>query len=172
MFDFIKACYEHWNDKFRFLMLSNASRAEIKEQIARVDLPDDIVINQFVPHSDMPRYLSLGDFALNPVKPVPTKRYCTSIKDGEYWAMGLPVVITPHISDDSEIIDKNSIGYVFRQLNKEEYIKAVETIEELLQMNREELREKIRSTAIRYRSYANAQKIYNTIYHKDLSEKF
>ena len=44
-----------------------------------------------------------------PVKPVPTKRYCTPVKDGEYWALGLPVIITEGISDDSGIIRENGI---------------------------------------------------------------
>ena len=168
VFDFIKTCYDYWNDKFRFLMLSNASEAEIKEQMQRVGLPNEIVINQFVAHDEVPRYLALGDFAINPVKPVPTKRYCTSIKDGEYWAMGLPIVITRDISDDSEIIERDEIGYVLKELNEDEYFQAIKVIDELLQGNRTEIKERIRSTAVKYRSYANAQKIYKTIYHKDL----
>ena len=54
----------------------------------------------FVPYNQITDYYQIADFAINPVKPVPSKRYCTSIKDGEYWGMGLPVVITKNISDD------------------------------------------------------------------------
>jgi hypothetical protein len=101
VFDFIKACYLHWNDRFRFLMLTNATKEEIAAEVKRTGLPENIVMAKFVSHSEIAAHLSLGDFGLNPVKPVPTKRYCTSIKDGEYWATGLPVVITRDISDDS-----------------------------------------------------------------------
>jgi hypothetical protein len=79
VFDFIKLCYDRWKNDFRFLMLTNATKEEIDTEIQRAGLPENIVVSKFVYHDDVPRYLSLGDFAINPVKPVPTKRYCTSI---------------------------------------------------------------------------------------------
>src|SRR4030095_13982319 len=81
VFDFIKACYDHWKGDFRFLMLTNATRQEIDAECERTGLPGNVIISQFIFHNEMPAYLSLGDFAINPVKPVPTKKYCTSIKD-------------------------------------------------------------------------------------------
>ncbi len=164
VFDFIKVCYDHWGDRFRFLMLTNASREEVDAQIKRIEMPQDVVIQKFAWHADVPKYMSMGDFALNPVKPVPTKRYCTSIKDGEYWGIGLPVVITAGISDDSDIIEKNKIGYVLKKLDKEEYKNAVNTIVQLIEQDRTDLQSRIRSIAKTYRSFTIAEKIYTTIY--------
>jgi glycosyltransferase involved in cell wall biosynthesis len=163
VFDFIKKCYDHWKDEFRFLMLSNASIEEIKREIRRVQLPDHVVISRFVFHDEVPRYLSLGDFAINPVNPVPTKRYCTSIKDGEYWAMGLPVVISQNISDDSAIIEKENIGLVMNFGDKQQYNGTLIRLEQLLK-NKMELKMKIRKTAEKYRSFSIAEKIYSTLY--------
>ena len=110
-------------------------------------------------------YLQLADFAINFVKPVPSKRYCTSIKDGEYWAMGLPIVITKNISDDSDIIKNNKIGSVLEELNNKAYLKAIKEIDELLSNNsREELYQKIRPIAEKYRNYSLADEIYSKIY--------
>ena len=81
VFDFIRLCYDHWKDDFRFLMLTNADKEEIFSEIERVGVPKNIIKSRFTFHHDVPKYLSLGDFALNPVKPVPTKKYCTSIKE-------------------------------------------------------------------------------------------
>ena len=111
----------------------------------------------------MPRYLSLGDFAINPVKPVPTKRYCTSIKDGEYWAMGLPVIISPRISDDSEIIEKENTGIVVDFSDGDALPGVVDKLEVLI-ADKVLLKEKIRQIAIRYRSFELAKKIYKEIY--------
>jgi glycosyltransferase involved in cell wall biosynthesis len=163
IFDFIKVCYDHWKNNFRFLMLTNAAKKEIDEEVERIKIPGDIVISKFVFHNDIPRYLSLGDFALNPVKPVPAKRYCTSIKDGEYWAMGLPVVISPHISDDSKIIEDQNIGVVIDFSDHLQLSGAVNKIEKLLR-KKEVLKERIRQMAIRYRSFDLAEKIYKEIY--------
>ncbi len=162
-FDFIKACYDHWRDDFRFLMLTNAPKEEIEQQMRRVGLPDNIVISFFVFHQDIPRYMSLGDFAINPVKPVPTKKYCTSIKDGEYWAMGLPVVISPDISDDSSIIEKEQAGFVVDFFDEASLSASINKLEALLK-NNVTLKEKIRKIAIQYRSFEIAEKIYKEIY--------
>jgi glycosyltransferase involved in cell wall biosynthesis len=162
VFDLIKSCYEYWGDRFRFLMLTNASKEEIETEKQRVQLPDQVVISRFVFHQEVPRYLSLGDFAINPVKPVPTKKYCTSIKDGEYWAMGLPVVISPDISDDSAIIEKENTGVVVDFSKKEFFPGAIKKLETII--NSAETKNNIRSQAIQYRSYIIAEKIYKEIY--------
>ena len=166
VFDFIKACYDHWKDDFRFLMLTNAPREEIDTECQRTGLPGNVVISQFIFHTEVPAYLSLGDFAINPVKPVPTKRYCTSIKDGEYWAMGLPVIISPNISDDSDIIKRENIGVVMNFADRSQYALALTQLEELLR-NKNDLKKKIRQTAEHYRSYSIAENIYRIIYGKD-----
>ena len=163
VFDFIKLCHDRWKDDFRFLMLTNATKDEIDAEIKRVALPEYIVVSKFIYHDDVPRYLSLGDFAINPVKPVPTKRYCTSIKDGEYWAMGLPIVISPGISDDSGIIERENTGVIVNFSDHKEIIQAINKIEELLK-EKVTVKIKNRQIAIRYRSFDMAEKIYHEIY--------
>lgn len=170
VFDFIKACYDHWKDDFRFLMLTNAPREEIDAECSRAGIPNEVVISRFVFHTEIPAYLSLGDFALNPVKPVPTKKYCTSIKDGEYWAMGLPVVISPDISDDSEIIKRENIGVRMDFADRSQFSSALLRINDFLQ-TKNDLTKKIRRVAEQYRSYSIAENIYTVIYGNDAMEK-
>ncbi|HEX8921719.1 MAG TPA: glycosyltransferase, partial [Pyrinomonadaceae bacterium] len=95
LFDFFAVASNYWGARFRVLMLTDTPPARVRELAEASGLDPSIVRTQFVAHELIPKYIGLGDFAINPVKPVPTKRYCTSIKDGEYWAMGLPVVIPP-----------------------------------------------------------------------------
>ena len=163
IFQFVRACYHHWGDDFRFLLLTNASNEEVSKEVERVRIPDKVVISKFVFHQEIPRYLSLADFAINPVKPVPTKRYCTSIKDGEYWAIGLPVIISSGISDDSTIIEKEKIGVVIDFSLKEDYKRAILRLEEMFIVKRE-LQKRIRNVAERYRSFEIAKRIYTQIY--------
>ena len=163
VFDFIKLCYDRWKNDFRFLILTNATKEEINAEVKRVNLPGNIVESKFIYHDDVPRYLSLGDFAINPVKPVATKKYCTSIKDGEYWAMGLPVVISPQISDDSEIIEKENTGVVVDFSDNVALVGSIEKLEALI-MDKVELKERIRRIALRYRSFEIAKRIYQEIY--------
>lgn len=165
VFDFVKVCQDYWGDKFRFLMLSSESDQEIAMQVKRTGLPAEAVINKFVFHQDVPVYMSLGDFAINPQVPVPSKRYGAPIKDGEYWAMGLPVIISPGISDDSDIIQQYKIGVVANLKEKTSYEQAVKNMDELLKaQTREVLQQKIFEVVKKYRSFSIAEKIYSTIY--------
>lgn len=163
VFNFIKACYDHWKDHFRFLMLSNTPPGEIEAECKRVGLPAETVISRFVFHDKIPSYLSLGDFAINPVKPVPTKKYCTSIKDGEYWAMGLPIVISPNISNDSGIIERENIGVGMDFADKGQFSATLKRLDGFLQ-SKNELQKKIRQVAVQFRSFAIAENVYKAIY--------
>lgn len=165
VFDFVKACYQYWGDSFRFVILTEESEQTIHEQIKRVDVPAEVIVRQFVQHSEIPRYLSLGDFGINPQVPVPSKRYGSPIKNGEYWAMGLPIIISPDISDDSDIILKNKIGVVTNLRQVEAMPEAIYKMDQLLKSNsRESLQEKIFDIAKKYRSFDIARRIYPVIY--------
>ena len=162
VFDFFAVAHMFWGDKFKVLLLTNQDDKEIREYCTRAGLPFDMIIKKFVAHDEVPAYMGLGSFGICPVKPVPTKRFCTPIKNGEYWAMGLPVVITKDISVDSDLIDAENIGYVLKSLSRDEYYRAVEKIHELLQDK--QLAVKIRAVAAQQRNYSLASAVYEAIY--------
>ncbi len=162
VFDFYKACYQKWKEDFVALILTGHSVEEMSELIQQAGLPISAFRIEFVDHALIPKYIGLGDFAITPVKPVNTKKYCTPIKNGEYWAMGLPVVITKDISIDSDIIEQNNMGYVLKQPVLSEYINAVNKIDELLKDPFLPL--KIRGIAEKERNFSIAEKIYTAIY--------
>jgi len=169
VFDFFKTAEKYWGNKFRALILSSHSKEEIQQMSDAANLNPETIIHQFVKHSEIPNYIALGDFAITPVKSVPTKRYCTPIKDGEYWALGLPVVITPNISDDSAIIQSNGIGSVLSELNTSGYIQSIQEIDKLLNETPPEvLTSKIRAIAIKYRNFDIAKSIYKKIYSNEV----
>ncbi len=164
IFEFLKVASNHWKDRLKFFLLTDKNQAKINEYIKKNKIPKDCVESLFVDHHEIKNYLQIADFAINPVKPVPSKKYCTSIKDGEYWSMGLPVIITKNISDDSAIIQKENIGYVLENLNENEYLKACQKIDALILQNSDELKNKIISVASKYRSFEIAENIYREIY--------
>jgi hypothetical protein len=164
VFDFIKVASDHWGEAFRFLILTSHTYEEINTYCNRAGVSMDYIILRFVAHEKVPRYLGLADFALTPVKPVPTKRYCSPIKDGEYWALGLPVVIPHNISEDSDIIQFHHAGSVLNEFSVAAYKEALQSIALLLQNSRKENYINIRQIAIRYRSYTIAEQVYESIY--------
>jgi glycosyltransferase involved in cell wall biosynthesis len=165
IFDFFAVASRYWGERFRVLMLTDASKERVKELAASSGLDPSIIVTKFVAHSEVPRHMGLGDFAINPVKPVPTKRFCTSIKDGEYWAMGLPVVIPPRISDDSELVEEHRIGSVIKEFNPEAYLDSVKEIDAMLKAySCADLYDKVRRVAVEYRNFSIADDIYRDIY--------
>jgi glycosyltransferase involved in cell wall biosynthesis len=163
--DFVSSSYEILGDKFKFLFLTSSNTDDFFARIQYLKVPMSTIILKHVPHIEMPVWLSLADFAINPVKPVASKRYCTSIKDGEYWACGLPVVIPTNISDDSSIIHEHDIGYVLKSLSHTEYSNAIIKILDLHNnYGKDFLRSKIRNIASHYRGFDIAESIYQEIY--------
>ena len=163
-FDFFKSCQEFWGDQFRVLLLTPSLQSEIALLCKASNFPENNVHSLNVPFKQVSHYLSVADFAFTPVKPVPSKRYCSPIKDGEYWAIGLPVVITKNISDDADIIISQNAGAVLQSLDTNGYINAIKTIDNLLQEDKDELRRRIRHLAETYRNYSIAEYQYRNIY--------
>jgi glycosyltransferase involved in cell wall biosynthesis len=163
--DFFRAAHDFWGTRFHALILTSAPEARVHELARASGLPAAGYSVRFAPHSEVAGYMRLGDFALNPVRPVPTKRYCTSIKDGEYWASGLPVVITKGISDDSDIITSYDIGAVIEQLSPSGYLAAIRTIDRLLHSeDRSVLAARIRAVAAKYRNITGVREAYAGVY--------
>ena len=161
-FEFFKVAYDFWGNRFRILLLSSHTLKEITAYFKLVGIPTQILILKFVPHNQVAEYLGLADFAICPMKPLPSRRFSAPIKTGEYWAMGLPVLIPENISDDSEIIQKHNAGHVLLNFNNEEFINACKKIEIL--MNEPEIKKRIRGLALKYRNFEIAEEIYKTIY--------
>jgi glycosyltransferase involved in cell wall biosynthesis len=162
----IKAAQEQWGKDFYLFIYTSSDTKEIEKKLQKqhIDLRQ-ICLSSYMPHQQVPQYLNIADFAINPVKPVPTKRYCTSIKDGEYWAMGLPIIIPPDISDDSDLIAKENIGVIWEDFSLQGCKTAIENMHELLNSRDiAVIKKKIRNIAIEKRSFNNAKEIYNSLY--------
>jgi len=162
VFDFFVVAARFWGSRFQVLLLTNHTHDEIESYCKLSGFDKSRLVQLYVPHDKVASYMSLATFGICPIKPIPAKKYCTPIKNGEYWAMGLPVVITKNISVDSDIISKEDIGYVLQALNEDEYLKAVQKINSL--MSAPGLKEKIRQVAIDTRSFTIAESVYRQIY--------
>lgn len=167
VFDLLKHAHQHWGDRLRVLLLTSHSRVEVDNYCNRAGLDKSIVVTQFVSHAVVPDYIGLADFALTPVKSVPTKKYCTPIKDGEYWALGLPVIISRDISDDSDIIRTHDIGAVIDSYDAAHFKTAFATIDRILEEPAGARYDRIRATAEKYRNFSVAHRAYRKIYRDD-----
>lgn len=163
VFDLIASAEKYFGSNFRFLLLSNYPEEKRRKFEFEKNIQPSTIIQKFVPHAEIPNYLGLADFGITPVKTVPTKRFCTPIKDGEYWALGLPVIISKDISNDSSIIEEHNIGYVLKNYSEEEFQNAFSKIKSLIESKTETQKRAI-AVADKFRNFSIAEKIYRTIY--------
>jgi len=165
-FQLLKAASDTWKEKFYAVIGSPIDKKEFEILLNQYQIPkEQILFLSYIPHTDVPEVLAMADFGINPVKPVPTKRYCTSVKDGEYWAMELPVIIPPNISDDSDYIQEKGIGVIWSDTSYEGCLKACQEMKSLLESeNLPQIKSEIRKLAIELRAFENFEKIYKAIY--------
>jgi len=166
VFDFISVAHHYWGDRFRMLLLTNESDKFIDACRKKAQIPDGVILKEFVSHDKVPEYIGLGDFGMSPYNPVPSRKYSAPLKNSEYFALGLPVVITNNIADDSKLIEENQLGVVLKNLNEAEYLSAIKKIDTMLAGNSmEDLYKKIRPFAERLKNFSIAKKIYRELYH-------
>ncbi len=60
-----------------------------------------------VNHDEVPSFLSASDFGFSLHSPTPSKAFVSPIKNGEYWANGLPIIISDNIGDDSKLVKED-----------------------------------------------------------------
>lgn len=165
VFHLFRAGRDHWGERFHVLLLTSHSPEALFGFMQRAGTDRAMFTIRQVPHAAIADFMGVADLAITPVKPVPTKRYCSPIKDGEYWALGLPVIITPGISDDSAIIEANGIGTILRGSLPENHRRCILEMDVLLKKyDGGQAYERIRPVAERYRTFAIAEAVYGTIY--------
>ena len=165
VFSFFKVAYEEMGEQFRVLLLTNDSDDRIRQWSKDAGLPEHVVIKKFVPHHLVADYIGIGDFAIAPYRPVPSRNYGAPIKISEYWALGLPVVITSNIADDSFIIENYQLGSVLKNLDVESYRKSIfQIIDMLKSRSSKELYDMIRPFAENYRNFQVAEAVYQKVY--------
>lgn len=113
-FHLIRKAFDFFAPTFFMLILTPQSKVQIEDFIKGQGLKPERFVIDCVPHLEIPHYLSASDFAFSFVKPAPSRKYCSPIKDGEYWANGLPILMGEDIGDDSRLIEAHPhAGFVF-----------------------------------------------------------
>ena len=92
---------------FYLIILSPQDKQELRIKCETAGLPKERVLIKSVSHSEVPTYLSAADFSFALIKPLPSQKFSSPIKIGEYWANGLPVIMPEGIGDETIYINEN-----------------------------------------------------------------
>ncbi|MBC5775456.1 glycosyltransferase [Pontibacter sp. KCTC 32443] len=162
-FEIYRTCFEEIPD-FRLLILSPQPEHEILQQLQKYNLDLSKVQVTSLQHAAVPAYLSAADFAFATYKPAPSKRFLSPVKIGEYWANGLPVLLTEGIGDDSDIITKEGGGALFNLQQQESIKQALQKIQTILQDQAH--RHEIPKLAVKYRSPDKVRAAYEYFFNQ------
>jgi glycosyltransferase involved in cell wall biosynthesis len=86
-----------------------------------------------VPYQSIPETLSHQHVGMHFLPRGLSEHGGSPTKIGEYWAMGLPVVTTPNVSDTDEIIRRERVGVIVEGHSDEAYRRAAGELRSLLE---------------------------------------
>ena len=129
-------------------VLTRQDPALVASMLRQGGLNGDSWSAEAVPYSEMPAMLADQDAGLLFLSQGLSEHGCSPTKVGEYWAMGLPVVTTPNVSDVDEIIRREKVGVVVQDNSDEAFRSAARELKSLLED--EELPARCRRAAERH----------------------
>jgi glycosyltransferase involved in cell wall biosynthesis len=161
MLDFFKILVEKKpTSKFLFITTDNPDTILNPSKAKRI-ASDKILISP-AKREEVPTFLSLANAAIFFIQPVFSKSGSSPTKHGEMLGMGLPVVANAGVGDVDSIIKDTKSGILVEDFTEENYEKAVEQIDDLLNVPTEQLQ----AAAQKYYSLEEGVKRYNSVYEK------
>lgn len=155
-FQLFREAADAFGPAFHLLLLSPIPAHEIRAKLIAAGVTEQQATILFVPFVEVPDYLSAADFAFGLHRPTP---YVSPVKVGEYWANGLPVLLTEGVGDDSDIIHQHPIGgAVFNISHPDSILQALNKI--AFQIRQPNYRIKTQLLAQHYRSLDYSRKAY------------
>ena len=103
----------------KLLILTPQVPSIIASELQRVGFSSSHYCLKKVAHQQVPDYLSAADFAFSLHRVLPPMRYISAIKNGEYWANGLPILLPKGVGDDYEIVTQEGGGVCFSPEQKD-----------------------------------------------------
>ena len=113
----ITRSFDYFGERFAILILTPQDEKEWKKSLIKQGIPTESIEISTVPHEKVPAYLSASDYAWSFHKNTPGKLAISPIKHAEYWASGLPILMPPRLGDDSSLVERSNLGFVFNNLD-------------------------------------------------------
>jgi glycosyltransferase involved in cell wall biosynthesis len=146
---------------FRLIWLVKDTDQKLTNRINELGLADNLFFIGYVEPNKVAEFIALSNFGICNVKPGFSKQYQCPIKNGEYWAGGLPILLPDNIGDDSSIVDNYGVGACFSDYEKS-LQRAAEHIRKL--SNEKDIASRCENVARLKRSFTTTQQNYQSIF--------
>lgn len=153
VFELFKALYTA-RSGLKFWVLTGDPQEELRRAFLSAGIPEkDFHIGR-VSFEQVPAYLSAADLGIVTVPGLPSQRFRSPIKVGEYLCCGLPYLVCEGVSEDDYTAQRYDVGVVVRDFSAAEAVRVVPDIERLWQTDATELRERCRKAGLAYRGFS------------------
>lgn len=129
----------------KFLFITHSPAQLILSKLGNYGLSINDLIIKEASRQEVPVFIKASDINVSFIKPFYSKLSSSPTKLGEVLAMGIPLISNSGVGDVEQIIKESEAGFIIHQFEDQEYINAVNSIEELLQKNPEGIRSKAQS---------------------------
>ena len=145
-----------------FFLVLTLTDIELAENIlSEIGLPQDKYMVTSTPYNKMPNYLSAADLGIVGYPPLPSKKFCSSIKVGEFLCTGLPYLICKGISEDDEFALQNNVGIVVEDFNEKSILNQIDNIKTYLTEDVLDRFDRYRELGIQYRGFINLNRQFH-----------
>ena len=164
LFDFFKECIIRTDQKFHFLILTVEDQQKVQGFFELKSISKENYTIYKANREEIPMFLSASDYGFVAVRQQAGKRFCSPIKDGEYWACGLPIIIPKNVSDDFVFAEKYDLGIVIDNFSKEEFtLKVEELVNHYKTTDKKSLQARCRDFVIQDRNVEPFKLLYQKI---------
>jgi glycosyltransferase involved in cell wall biosynthesis len=160
MCSFFSLMTNRFND-VRILILSKTQKNEIIDYLNKYGIQKEKYCIRNLDQSEIGKYLSVCDIGVLFRRPSFVNRVASPMKFPEYLASGVPIIINENVGDFSNLVEKESLGYLIR--NDRITSELIDNIHNDLLDNRKKYRMVCRSYAKKFDLKLNVE-IYKKIY--------
>ncbi len=143
------------------LILSPNNKKEIAQQLENKGI-DRYFIGQ-TSYNQVFKYLNAADLGISAIPGLPSQKFRSPIKVGEYLLCGLPYICCKGVSEDDTIAIENQVGIVLNEFTSLEVIANLEKIEYFLHKGNKSHH---RTVGLQYRGLSNFQPLINDVFIK------
>ncbi len=158
-FAVFRCAQDQFGPGFRMVLLTNTPVPSIEHRLAEAGIAREHVLVRYEEHDKIPQWLSASDLAFSTIRHAPHGLYQSPVKNGEYWANGLPILLTTGVGDDHLIIkDQPYAGALFDPTRQGSVDAAVHHMKQLVDQGVD--RARIMALAHEHRSIGIAERVY------------
>lgn len=142
------------------LILTSNDHKEVEMNMLRRGISTSDFKVDHVSFDKIQDYISACDVGFTGIPGLPSQAYRSPIKNGEYWACGLPIWIMKGVGEDYLIAEREEVGIVIQGGDETSIQSSAQELKRLLQTTTIALAEKCTAVARKYRDIEQTDDYY------------